>query len=438
MTAEIALMNKHGIALAADSAITASHGEKTKIWQSANKIFTLSKYQPIGIMIYGDAELMHIPWETIVKVYREELGDKKFNTVKEYGLDFLRYISKNMSFFPEEIQERHFKEKTWKYLTSQKSFLDDSIIRIINGIGAKRNKIKKIKDTINDHFEKIYNRFMIEKQISTLPPDYERKLKKKYTDTVSKIIDEVFKDISLKKALKKKLTYIIFCLFTKEILERYFAYSGIVIAGFGEREFFPSLISFLVEGIVENHLKYKEDTYKVISVDTTASIVPFAQKEMVFTFIYGVSGEISHKYDTEYRELINKFGNSVVDIIESINPASAPVARTTIDGVTKNLLDEANSNIDNFINKFYKNPVLDIIEILQKNDLAIMAESLVNLTVLKHKVSMGFETVGEPVDVAVISKGDGFIWIKRKQYFDKDLNHHFKTNYFRKQNERKK
>ena len=41
------------------------------------------------------------------------------------------------------------------------------------------------------------------------------------------------------------------------------------------------------------------------------------------------------------------------------------------------------------------------------------------------------ETVGGPIDVAVISKGDGFVWIKRKHYFDRELNQHFFANYYK-------
>ena len=52
-----------------------------------------------------------------------------------------------------------------------------------------------------------------------------------------------------------------------------------------------------------------------------------------------------------------------------------------------------------------------------------MAEALVNLTALKRRVSDEMETVGGPIDVAVISKGDGFVWIRRQHYFDPDLNH---------------
>jgi hypothetical protein len=81
-------------------------------------------------------------------------------------------------------------------------------------------------------------------------------------------------------------------------------------------------------------------------------------------------------------------------------------------------------------NKFV-GPVLDIVGDLPKDDLAAMAESLVNLTSFKRRISPEMETVGGPIDVAVISKGDGFIWIKRKHYFSKELNPGFLTNYYR-------
>ena len=57
-----------------------------------------------------------------------------------------------------------------------------------------------------------------------------------------------------------------------------------------------------------------------------------------------------------------------------------------------------------------------------------MAESLVHLTYLKRRFTMAEESVGGPVDVAIITKGDGFIWIKRKHYFDPKLNQHFFKN----------
>ena len=66
---------------------------------------------------------------------------------------------------------------------------------------------------------------------------------------------------------------------------------------------------------------------------------------------------------------------------------------------------------------------------LSKEDLAELAESLIYLTYLKRRMSGSEESVGGPIDVAIITKGDGFIWIKRKHYFDIKLNQDFTLKY---------
>ena len=49
---------------------------------------------------------------------------------------------------------------------------------------------------------------------------------------------------------------------------------------------------------------------------------------------------------------------------------------------------------------------------------------MINITSLRRKVAIDDNngTVGGPIDVAIISKGDGFIWLKRKHYFDQKYN----------------
>jgi len=51
-----------------------------------------------------------------------------------------------------------------------------------------------------------------------------------------------------------------------------------------------------------------------------------------------------------------------------------------------------------------------------------MAEAPVNLTKFRRRVTMERETVGGPIDVVVITKGDGFVWIRRKHYFASEYN----------------
>ena len=69
-------------------------------------------------------------------------------------------------------------------------------------------------------------------------------------------------------------------------------------------------------------------------------------------------------------------------------------------------------------------------EALTISELAHVASTLVGLSSFEQQMSLDTETVGGPVDVAVISKGDGFIWIDRKHYFGRELNEHFFRNYY--------
>jgi hypothetical protein len=67
----------------------------------------------------------------------------------------------------------------------------------------------------------------------------------------------------------------------------------------------------------------------------------------------------------------------------------------------------------------------DAVMFMAKPDLANFAEALVNITSVKRRASLETESVGGPIDVAVISRDDGFVWVKRKHYFEPSLNPRF-------------
>ena len=107
MTAEVAVINKSAVAIAADSAltITSNYGDNRhpeKIFNTANKVFALSKYAPVGIMFYNAMELGSVPWETLVKVYRQHLGQAKFDHLDDYADDFFKFLCNNETLFNEE------------------------------------------------------------------------------------------------------------------------------------------------------------------------------------------------------------------------------------------------------------------------------------------------------------------------------------------------
>ncbi|MBN1338727.1 MAG: hypothetical protein JXA03_05350 [Bacteroidales bacterium] len=108
MTAVLGILNKQAVAIAADSAVTVGGPENHKIFNRANKVFTLSKRHPVGIMLYNSASFMATPWETIIKIYRNKLGETSFPTLKEYQTNFLEFLASKNYFTDEEMQRTYF------------------------------------------------------------------------------------------------------------------------------------------------------------------------------------------------------------------------------------------------------------------------------------------------------------------------------------------
>src|SRR5579859_811984 len=111
MTAEVAILNKSAIALAADSAVTLG-GEHGKIYNTVNKLFTLSKRHPVGVMIYGNAEFMGVPFETIIKLYRERRRDRSAKTIDLYASDFKKFLRSKI--FVSTAQEDANVSRIWE------------------------------------------------------------------------------------------------------------------------------------------------------------------------------------------------------------------------------------------------------------------------------------------------------------------------------------
>ena len=88
-----------------------------KVINSANKVFALSKYHPVGIMFCGNANFMSTPIEVIVKLYRKQLKDRCFATISEYLSDFLGFIKNNHYFCSAEMQNANMENEIENFYT---------------------------------------------------------------------------------------------------------------------------------------------------------------------------------------------------------------------------------------------------------------------------------------------------------------------------------
>src|SRR5580658_6239088 len=110
-------MNKSAVALAADSAVTVGEGDSGKVYNTVNKLFTLSKFHPVGVMIYANAEYMGIPFETVVKAYRRKLGRSREPTIDAYARGFTRYLASPL--FTSANQQAANVVRTWQVVFNE-------------------------------------------------------------------------------------------------------------------------------------------------------------------------------------------------------------------------------------------------------------------------------------------------------------------------------
>lgn len=427
-------MNKKAVAMAADSAVTLRHGSKiTKIYKSVHKIFHLNKNFPIGIMVYGGAEFLTIPWETIIKEYRKQYDGGEKKRVFDYGIDFIRFLIQNTDMIPKKLRRiqlqtiiHHF----YSFLGVKKKGMTDhqsissNIISLHDYFKNQENseliKIEKIHEG-NSKFENHSFKQVVEDYLN----------QERWRNYVQSKRNALFNGSTITPEEETKLDEILLSILTKnyERSPPFLSDSGVVISGFGANEYFPHSIHFRANCMLEDTVIYRNFSDTEITKDNDATILPYAQTGTVQNIVNGISPNILKFNYVFLSKLLREFPKLIIESIKSIDDTS----KNNVNGEMGQILDLIVPNLIQLYDRELlkevrtKNiePMLGAVSSLPKDELGKMAETLVSLTSFKRKFSLGMETVGGPTDVAVISRGDGFIWIKRKHYFDKELNPNF-------------
>lgn len=428
MTAEVAVLNRNAVALAADSAVTLRLREGTKIYYT-NKLFSLSKYEPVAIMLYGSADFLSVPWETIIKAYRAQLGNRTLASVESYASDFFKFVE-GCAFFPPDLQDYscYFWIRLW--LSKLKKKLEGSVEQELKEKGTlSGNDVKALFRKIVSDEGTYLGRHKVLRSLRKLDSSSFRSkcasaAKKAIADELQKLADVIPIARMLSLALRAVRT------------DAYWQNeSGIVIAGFGRDQFFPSLRSFTVDALIAGRLRVGEDQRRadIGNEDSAASVIAFAQSEMVSLFMNGIDDDYSiYVRSFVAQSLLSEYPELVLQLLEKYVPKEDRAsALKQLSGIGAKLVSVLSAGLSEYSRDMHSDPIVEIVAHLPKEELAAMAEALVNLTSFKRHVTRQAETVGGPIDVAVISKGDGLIWIKRKHYFQPALNPQFLSNYYR-------
>lgn len=422
MTSEVLLMNRGAVAMAADSAVTIMGEHGTTIYQSVDKVFPLVDDAPIGVMIYNHAEIMGTPWESVLSLYRKDATGRKFDTVEAYATDFFKFIDNNKDLFPEEQQQLEYLRMV-AYLFGAVAREWDNEMRYYetSGQGSARAKVGEIFAQVVKEVHALYQTQFDGTKRSDLvcfPNGLGERLKRKYKGEIEQIIDslehyiaELFPGFKVTEESRALLRDMASFVVTKDA---YFeGYTGIVFAGFGRKEQFPAMTAYFASGVLENTLKRSLDRSRRITAESGPAIMPFAQDRMIHTLVRGIDPDLRYHYFTETLRLSRFLVQDIVKAVPGISDAERQkfIQRYSEDNLS-HALGSFFERLDQYSRRVHTEPILRAVDNLPKMELAETAASLVKLNSFQLKVSGQPETVGGPVDVAIISLADGLVMIR--------------------------
>ncbi|MBQ0025736.1 MAG: hypothetical protein KBT00_08515 [Bacteroidales bacterium] len=419
MTAIVGILNKKAAVMAADSALTVLRGDHTRIYNNATKIFRLSDNQPVGAMIFSCDSFMGVPLTVLFNMYREKYGNQPFPTLQEYVDNFISFLAKEPHFADAELQHRYLRGEIGIYYDKVKDYTAESIKDELNTedghpvsdeerIRIKRSKMKEGMLAITDTMEGLDD-------LKKKSPEFEKYSFKKFLSFAKEDIDglkELCEEDDLPSDMGDDWAKGIYDYLCSQF---YYDGTGIVFVGYGTEELFPSLIPIYVSGIVDGRLRYcySRDEEEHISWDNESAICPFAQCDVMMTVMKGISPALRGKVDETANDAISQTKEKMIEAMREAGVDALTIAKVQETDL-KEISDRHEEQIQNFIQTEYINGLVDTVESFGVEDMANMAESLISITNLQRHFTASEESVGGPVDVAVITKSDGFVWLKHK------------------------
>lgn len=416
MTALVGILNVRGAAIAAYSAVTMTRNSNRKIANSANKMLRLLSAQPVSVMICGSAYFLGTPWDIIIRRYRQKRGHVLLSTVQAYVEDFFSYMVSEKNFFP-EIYEN--------------SFLQYSLNNYYQAIKKDVPFLNHKDDGEATNVKQIIKAFKTEIKKSIAPiaqlgkcPMFEDYTLEQFTEKISPLVDEFIEDqvddhffsypLEVYQAIRDDLVAGLMYYVTTRFEDEG---ATLVFTGFGTQEDYPTLISANVnegfDGRVCYHIKDEDIVH--VSAEKPVAICPFAQTDIMNSLLTGVNPDFNNVLCERSSQMFMDFDQLLHEKIcgEEIDEEFSGILQGVKCIDLYRSFEKYNKKLTGKSSKQWLNTLRDY----DLQDMAQLAENLIAMTSLERHMTFREEGVGGPIDLAIITKNNGFTWLSRKSWY---------------------
>ncbi|HTQ12326.1 MAG TPA: hypothetical protein VMH86_00520 [Rhizomicrobium sp.] len=414
MTSEIAVMNQRAVALAADSAVTLIDGGTVVVRNDQRKLYNLVEGHAIGLMFFGVADKMGHPWEQLIEHYQKKVRPRSFAHVGDYAKSFTDMLDNLPEFFPKDRQADEYRRllaSVFRYILQLAQFLRDSA----------DEDAEEVDDLtiLDEAIERVWRDYQFRDDgsprpdLACFPQGFGARVASDYSAQIDEIVAYGFATFGLSSKSSQRLREIaVFCVVKDLFLEDI---SGLVFAGFGSEDRYPVVTTWYVSAIVGGIVKRGVTSQDAIDGEVRSKIRVFADSEVTNAFIRGIDFNLERRLYGGFRMMMHGLVDQVIGAFPAAEPSTREAVRNRFQqDFVPRYFDAFRRMMLEYQQQAFINPVLRVMEIASKKELADTARELVGLNIFKKRISAQKETVGGAIDVAIVSRDGGFQWASRQ------------------------
>jgi hypothetical protein len=411
MTTQVIAMNKLGLAVASDSSLTISRGDKRRTYGSAEKILLLGPSHMVVVLHSGVTEFMDHPFEVLITEWKRTVT-KPLQKLEDYADSFINWISHRQDLFDEKSQIKFLSSIVRDYLLDVRKLILQELESA--SILESEWKGKEALAIANNVLKK--DLVWLEKctDLAGLGSEWCESKYPSYKSAITAEIEYVFDDVPRNKLSDEQYLKICKYLMYKNFSTEFDA--TLVVAGYGEQDIYPSSIDLDLKGLVADKPRYSKSR-DVISTESGASVTTQGQSEAIHTFLRAFHPSFKTVAKDNLNELAVNLKEIIMKKFNDTSENSSKIEDEIDDLLSKQLLLVVES-FESTSTKEWVDPFVSTLVNLPIVSLAKTAESLVELQILRQSTQAVQDTVGGAIDVAVVTRDLGIQWFKHKTIDD--------------------
>lgn len=423
MTAQVALLNGLGVALASDSAVT--YG--AKVLNSSEKIFELHMPHKVAVLTSGRADFMGIPWEVVLSAWSQTL-DRPLLSINDYRESLYKFIR---TFLPDagglsEEEKAYLRSSYWGprgAFEAIKGILGDVLIPHYEALlDAETLQLFMSNEVWTDEFRVQMTSLITAEALAQIQSRFEDKTRERrqfyepapvIKESLARVwIDKYWLEYSRTPSEDlqawpdiPELDSMVNDLWSTYVLHAdYEGESWVNFLGFGSGDLFPSQAGVFMHGVLNGSLIKRFESESPSSSRSRPFF--FGQSDAIRNI---TSGDDNLLIDTAVQTSEKTLSN----IYERISDVMVDELESTKEYI-KQSLEEGGlaAEMRRAGDTQRQQPFLRAIDMAPIADLAEFAAQLVGVQAASAAMTQDNPSVGGPVDVAIITHRKGFEWVR--------------------------